>query len=167
MTDAYYRERSSRRTRNYLVIGTIIVSIACIGFLAYSLLFDDCTSSYDRQPVSVARSFVESLSFADAARVESCWEHFSYFNVESGCSEICLSRVMGKEISIIDVQEGDELKTSEGRANIKLLVDATCANGESHQGELTLDSIASKLPWRHWKIIYSTFGGTLADPWCQ
>jgi len=55
----------------------------------------------------------------------------------------------------------------ENRARILTQVTTACPDGSQNTGEITLDSVASNVPWRHWKITQSTFGGTLANPWCE
>jgi hypothetical protein len=46
-------------------------------------------------------------------------------------------------------------------------VDLSCPDGEQHTAEIILDGIDSEVPWRHWKIVRSDFGGPLSDPWCK
>ena len=61
-----------------------------------------------------------------------------------------------------------EMPTPEGRAKLAAQVTIACTEGgETHQAEILLDSVAANLPWKHWGIVHSTFGGTVAEPWCE
>jgi len=98
-----------------------------------------------------------------------CWQHNAYYDLESGCSEICLSRILGTPYKVKDMQIGKVTIAGESRANIiSVQVSVACqGDSETRTGEIILDTVSVHVPWRHWKIIHSSFGGPLAEPWCQ
>jgi hypothetical protein len=168
MSDTYYRERAAQRTRRFTIIGGIIAVFACAAFSVFSVFRDTCTGGFDRSPDAVVRNFVEGVRSGEVDTLTSCWQHQAYYDLESGCSEICLGRILGTQYQLVEVQFGDQLTADEGRARIAAQVTVTCPGGEGpYTGDVTLDSVASNVPWRHWKIVHSTFGGPLSDPWCQ
>ena len=74
----------------------------------------------------------------------------------------------GTQYEIVDVAPGEPYITPEGRANIKTTVTIACTEGsDTHTAEILLDSVESDLPWKHWTIVHSTFGGTIVEPWCK
>lgn len=166
VSDTLYREQAARRNRARLLIGAIALVIACLVFASYSALQDSCTGGFERDPQSVVESYVEAIASGDARAAAACWHHLAYMDIEAGCSEICLSRLVGTDFQLQDVQLGPETNES-GRARLVASIAAACPDGTQHTGEISLDSIAADVPWRHWKIVESTFGGPLSDPWCQ
>ena len=97
----------------------------------------------------------------------ACWQHLAFLDLEAGCSEVCLSQLWDAPLKLEGVQLGAVETTDEGRARLLAQVSASCPDGEQLSGEITLDSVASAVPWRHWKIIHSTVGGPLSDLWCK
>jgi hypothetical protein len=168
MSDAYYQEQAARRTRRLVIVAVIIVVIAAIILVVRALFYDACTQSFDREPRSVVLAYVKAVGRGDVPAAQECWEHFSYFDLEAGCSEICLSKVSGAQYEVVDLTVGEPTKTPEGRASLPTQVTIACTEGgEAHQAEILLDSVAANLPWKHWGIVHSTFGGTVAEPWCE
>jgi hypothetical protein len=168
MSDTFYREQAARRARLLTLIGVIVATIACAAFSLFSVFRDTCTGSFDRSPEAVIRSFVEAVRSRDVSKLTSCWQHQAYLELESGCSEVCLSRILGTQFQLVDMQLSEPTTNTEGRAQVLAQVTISCPGSEmQHIGEVTLDSIASDVPWRHWKIVHSTFGGPLSAPWCQ
>jgi hypothetical protein len=168
MSDAYYQERAKRRTRNLLIAGACVASIACVVAGVASLFYDACTKSFDRSPRAVVLTYVEAVGRGDAAIAQECWEHEAYYDLEAGCSEICLSRTFGAQYQVLDIALGSPTVTATGRANLLATVSITCAKGgDEHTAEILLDSVGSDLPWRHWSIVRSDFGGTVAESWCK
>jgi hypothetical protein len=168
MSDSYYQERARRRTRILLIVGAVAVVVVLIGAVIWSLYQDSCTGSFDRSPTAVVSTFLEAVGQGEAFTAQGCWEHDAYYELEAGCSEICLSRVYGAQYEIVDIAPGDPYTTPEGRANIKTTVTIACTEGgETHTAEVLLDSVGSDLPWKHWTIVHSTFGGTVVEPWCK
>jgi hypothetical protein len=91
----------------------------------------------------------------------------TYYDTEAGCSEICLSRVLGTSFRVIDLTPSEPY-TEGGRARIRAMVSATCPGGDQPlRGEILLDDITRAVRWRHWKIVQSRLGGTSAQPWCR
>lgn len=168
MSDAYYRERAARRTRTLLIIGALVTVAICAVLGVVGLFRDACTRGFDRSPHSVVSTFVDAVRRADVPVAQECWQHHVYYDLEAGCSEICLSRVFGAQYQVVDVTIGSPHTTPDGRANLKASVSIICDDsGQEHTAEITLDSVRGNVPWRHWEIIHSTFGGTVAEPWCK
>jgi hypothetical protein len=168
MSDTYYRERAARRACLWWMLGGLI-AIIVVGILATRALFyDACTRGFDRSPRSIVSTFVEAVGRGDAAVAQECWEHHAYYEIEAGCSEICLSRVLGAQYRIVDITLDSPHTTPDGRANLRAIVSIECADsGEEHTAEILLDSVGGNVPWKHWAIIRSTFGGTVAEAWCK
>jgi hypothetical protein len=168
MSDEYYREQAARRSRVLWLIGAVAISIICLYVGFVSLFRDDCTQSYDRSPEGLINSYVSALVNGDIEGAQSCWEHDAYYELESGCSEMCLSRLSGTEFKVDNFKIEDPVLTSDGRANIKVSVTVICVdNNDSFTGEIIFDGLGQNVPWKHWKIIRSTFGGTAVEAWCQ
>ena len=168
MSDSYYQERARRRTRILWIVGAVVIVAILIGVVIWSLHQDSCTGSFDRSPTAVVSTFLEAVGRGDMPTAQGCWQHDAYYELEAGCSEICLSKVYGAQYEIVDIVPGAPYTTSEGRANLKTLITIACAEGgETHTAEILLDSVGSDLPWKHWTIVHSTFGGTVVEPWCK
>lgn len=168
MSDTYYREKAAKRRRIYMLISALVFFVLCIYLSAYAFFYDSCTASFDREPESIVRSYINYISIGNEEGVINCWKHQTYYELDAGCSDICLSRVLGTELEISYMTLDQPEETEDGRANLKATVMVTCSGGSSqHEGELILDGIISDLPWRHWKIIQSSVGGTISEPWCK
>jgi hypothetical protein len=168
MSDAYYQERSARRTRILLMVGGIVVVVICIVAAVASVFYDACTKSFDGSPQAVVEAYVEAVRKGDSEVAQECWEHETFYELDAGCSEICLSRFYGAEFEVGDVVIGQPVGTSEGRSNLSATVPIVCTDtGDEHVAEILLDSVGSNLPWRHWTIIQSTLGGSTAEQWCK
>jgi len=167
LTDTHYRLRAARRTRILLSVGLIFLLLAC-SYLGVGAVFrDNCTGSFDRAPRSVVNSFIEAITSGDGQAVIRCWDDRAYYDLGAGCSEICLSRILGTSYRVVDLTLS-EPDTEDGRARIVATVSIVCPDsGEPHTGEIVLDGIASSVPWRHWKIVRSTFGGPMSALWCR
>ena len=168
MSDAYYRERAARRTRLWLAVGGLLVLAALAVLVVRALFYDACTGSFERSPRAIVTTFVEAVRRGDAPVAQECWDHHTYYDLGAGCSEICLARVYGARFEIVDVTVGEPQAMPDGRDNLETSVSIVCAeSGESHTAEITLDSVGASVPWKHWAIVRSTFGGTVAEPWCK
>ena len=168
MSDEYYREQAARRSRILWLLGAVVISIICLYIGFVSLFRDDCTRSYDRTPEGFINSYLRAIVNGDIEGAQACWDHDAYYELESGCSEMCLSRLSGTPINVDMIQIEEPIMTSDGRANISVSVTVTCAeDNTSFTGEIVLDSVGQNVPWKHWKIINSTFGGTPVEAWCQ
>ena len=168
MSDTYYRERAARRARLWWMLGGIAAAVVLVVLVTRALFYDACTRSFDRSPRSIISTFVEAVGRGDAAVAQECWEHHAYYDLEAGCSEICLSRVLGAQYRIVDITLDSPYTTPAGRANLRATVSIECAeSGEEHTAEVLLDSVGGSVPWKHWAIIRSTFGGTVAESWCK
>jgi hypothetical protein len=168
MSDAYYRERAARRTRiMWLVIG-IAVTVVCLVFSVNRVFWDECTQSFNRSPEAIVRSYVEAIAEGNAEQPRRCWWDDAYFDLESGCSEICIDRILGAPYEIVAVEVGEQSITESNRAKHEVNITISCGpGGEQHSGIILLDSISQNVPWQHWKILQSELGGPLAEPWCR
>jgi hypothetical protein len=168
MDENIYRRRAGRRNLIIgIVIGLLIIT-ALTANLVRNAYFDTCTLSFDRNPESVIRAYVEAIERSDHQVVQRCWNRDAYFDLEAGCSEICLERILGTSYLIDEISLDKPSTTPEGRSNISAVVKLSCNNSaESHVGMILLDSVSRNVPWKHWKIISSDIGGLIADPWCQ
>ncbi len=168
MSDTYYRERAARRARLWLIVAGIAAAIVVVALVIIALFYDACTRGFDRSPRAIVLAFVEAVGRGDAAVAQECWEHHAYYDLEAGCSEICLARVLGVQYRVVDIMLNSPYTTPTGRANLRAVVSIECAeSGEEHTAEILLDSVGGNVPWKHWAIIHSTFGGTVAEPWCK
>jgi len=168
VSDTYYQERARRRARLWWILGAVAVIAVLVIAALWSLYRDACARSFDRTPSAVISAFLEAVKQGDAVAAQSCWEHMAYYELDAGCSEICLAKVYGAQYEIADIIPGQPTITPEGRANLKVTVTIACSEGgETHTAEILLDSVGSDLPWKHWTIIHSTFGGTIVEPWCK
>jgi hypothetical protein len=168
MSDAYYQEQARRRTRNLIIVIALIAVIACGAFALISLFRDACTGSFDRTPWAVVSAYVEAVARDDLSSAQACWEHETFYELEAGCSEICLSKAAGAGYEVVEIAVAEPVTTPEGRANLAATVTIACPGGAAtHSGEMLLDSVGADVPWKHWAIIHSTIGGTIAEPWCQ
>jgi hypothetical protein len=168
VSDAYYQERARRRARVGLTALAVVVIVLCAVAGVGSLFYDACTKSFDRSPQAVVSAYLEAIGRGDAGIAQECWEHSHYFEIGAGCSEICLARVLGAQYQVVDLTASSPSTTAEGRANLVVTASIACAEGgQGHVAEIVLDSVGSDVPWKHWAIIRSTFGGTVAEPWCK
>jgi hypothetical protein len=168
MSDAYYQERAMRRTRRLWLVGGIVIALVLILLGARSLLYDACTGSFDRSPRSVVLTYVTAVGQGNAAVAQECWEHNAYYDMEAGCSEICLSRAYGAQFEVTDIDVGGQYLTPDVRTNRVVKVSVRCLESdESHEAEIILDTVGPNLPWKHWQIVESSFGGTVAESWCK
>jgi hypothetical protein len=108
------------------------------------------------------------VSQGNVARAQNCWQRDACYNLEAGCSEICLSKVLGAQFQITGLTAGSPQVTPQGRSNLAVTLSIACkADGTPHSAEVVLDSVAADNPWKHWTIGRSTLGGTVAVPWCK
>jgi len=167
MSDTEYRERAARQARTALLISTGIVLVACIAFGTVSVFRDSCTGSFDRAPRSVVLGFFEAMTRGQGERAQRCWDSAAYYDLGAGCSQICLARILGTEYRLVDLTLSEPYSEG-GRARITASLSVTCPDREVvHRSEIVLDAIGQDVPWRHWKILRSSLGGPLAEPWCK
>jgi hypothetical protein len=168
MSDAYYQERAKRRARLLWIAAAIVALIVLAVVVIWSLYRDACTKSFERSPTAIVSAFLEAVSSGDVATAQECWEHDTYYDLEAGCSDICLSKVYGAQFEVTGITLGEPHTTAGGRANLPATVSIACtSDGQTHTAEIVLDSVGSDLPWKHWAIIHSTFGGSVVEPWCK
>ncbi|TEU12876.1 MAG: hypothetical protein E3J25_06600 [Anaerolineales bacterium] len=168
MSDAYYQERARRRARLWWIVGAAVAVILLAALGSRALLYDACTRSLDRSPRSIVLTFVTAVGRGDAPVAPESGARPANNALAGGCSEICLSRVYRVQYEVADVTFGEPYTTPGGRANLKATVSIACAgSGQTHTGEILLDSVGANVPWKHWAIIHSSFGGTIAEPWCK
>ena len=110
---------------------------------------------------------MEAVGRGKVPAAQACWEHEAYYELEAGCSEICLSKVYGAPYEIVDIVPGEPYTTPEGRANLTATVTIACTEGGAPQRRDPARQRGGDVPWKHWAIVHSTFGGTVAEPWCK
>jgi hypothetical protein len=167
MSDTFYQERArKRRQLLWSVIAVILVVVFAL-LARRALLYDSCTRSLDRTPQSVLTSYLAAVVAGNQTIAQDCWEHDAYYDLAAGCSEICLSRAYGHSFDVKELSLSEVTITSEGRQRIDVTVTLVCdSEGQSHTGQVTLDSVGSSVPWKHWAIIESSVGGTAVRAWC-
>jgi hypothetical protein len=168
MDENYYRRKTTRR--NLIIIGAIAVAILI--FLGTRMIrdayYDTCTESFERAPESIIHSYIQSITDNNYVAMSRCWEPEMFYDLGTGCSQICLERIMGTVYTLDEVSLEDSITTPEGRMNIPVMVRITCpGSGDQYTASILLDSIRQDWEWKHWKIIQSDFGGPIAEPWCQ
>jgi len=166
VSDTYYRQQAERRRAGLLVAGIALAAVGLLAVGGHLLYYDACTGSYARSPRDVVSAYVAALRQGDLSQTQECWQHLTYYDLEAGCSEICVSRFAGASFDVTSL-EVSEPQTIGRRATVHVTVEIACSNGSSHDGEVILDGIATAPPWRHWAIVRSTIGGTLAEAWCK
>jgi hypothetical protein len=168
MSDADYQKQAERRAR-LRWIGAAVAAALVLAVLGGNALFrDTCTGGYDRDPQAVVAGFAQAVTGGDWDRVSACWERNAFYSLDSGCSEVCLSRLLGTAYEVVEIELGEPFRTDAGRTRVWATATVRCVeSGEEEIGDLLLDTVGAKVPWRHWKIVESTFGGPLSDPWCK
>jgi len=168
MSDAYYQERAGRRARRWWIVGGVAAAIVFALLAARALLYDSCTQSFDRSPRGVVLTYMTAVGQGNAPVAQECWEHNAFYDLKAGCSDICLSRAYGTQFDITGISVGGQYLTPDVRTNRVVKVSIACAEGGgSHEGEIVLDTVGPNLPWKHWQIVRSSFGGTVAEAWCK
>ena len=168
MSDEYYRQRAARRGRIMWVIAGGLVVIICVVAGGIRTYQDSCTGSFERSPRAVIESYAQAISQGDSSRVKNCWQHDPFYETNTGCSDICLSKIFGNQFEISKIEFGDEIRTDDGRLTMDVSVSVACSTSDDHhEAEITLDTAVQNYPWRHWHIIYSSLGGTVGESWCK
>jgi len=167
MTDAYYRERMARRNRWMALIAALILLPVIVYLVGRAIYYDNCTGGFDRSPEAVVRSLLEMIRQGNRNALTRCWDNQAYYDLEAGCSEICLQRVLGAPYEVVEVHVGEPTRTEAGRLRLAVGVTIACPGGQRQTGEATLDTVGANLPWRHWKVIHSTLGGSIGQLWCK
>ena len=167
LSDTHYREQAARQRRN-MVFGLALVLLAALAVRSVqAVLHDTCTGSNDRAPRSVIDSYVRWVTEGSSLAAVACWDPHQYYELGAGCSEICLTRIVCIPYRSVEVTLGEPYE-QDGRARINATVSTTCPQGdEVLTGEVVLDSVRWPVPWRHWKIVRSTFGGSVNQEWCR
>lgn len=167
MSDTFYREQAARQTRITTLIIVGLTTIACLVLFGIRSFQDNCTGSFDRAPESVITSYIEHITNRNPDGTRRCWVDEAYFSLETGCSEICIGRLFGTPYQVMDMLLEPETITAANRAEILAQVTIACADGTQNTGQIVLDGVPRDVPWRHWKIVQSEFGGQLGESWCR
>jgi len=168
MSDSYYQQRARRRERILWIAGGLVLVALVVLLAVRALLYDACTRSLERSPRSVVQAYLDAVQLGNLPVAQSCWQRDAYYDLESGCSEICLSKVSGAQYKVLDIVLGEPIVTPQGRSHWTATVSIACLEGtEQHTAELLLDSVGADVPWKHWTILHSGLGGSVADPWCK
>jgi hypothetical protein len=168
VTDEYFREQSARRARRLYLISGLVIGVICLGIGVISLFYDSCTRSFDRAPQTVISSYIDWISQGNPSQAQKCWDRDAYYNLDSGCSEICLQRNLGKQLVITSVSfDPTQVSSSDGLL-MNGTLEVTCQqSGKVEKGQFTLHTPNQSVGWKHWQIRNSSIGGTLAEPWCK
>jgi hypothetical protein len=167
LTDEFFRKESAKRARRLYLISGLVIGVICLGVGVISLFYDSCTRSFDRSPQGALTSYIDWITQGNQA-VQDCWVHNAYFTLDSGCSEICIQRVLGKEFTFASLSIQPAQTSSAGSLTMTGTLDVACKkNGKIEKGEFTLYSPNPSIPWKHWRLLNSNIGGTLAEPWCK
>ena len=166
-SDQQFVARAARQRRITILLLTLGISAACVFLAVRNTYYDLCTNSFDRSPETVVRSYLAAISGGDLNRVEHCWVRTEYFKTDTGCSEICLSRVVGSDFTVAETSLGLPYAGLDGRSNLDARVTVNCPNGSEHTGVVVLDALGSAVPWKHWRVAQSSVGGNNAAVWCQ
>jgi len=168
MGENYYRKKAARRNSIIFLSFGIIAVVAFSVYFVRNIYYDTCTQSFVRLPEEVILSYIEAISQGNSTIVQRCWDRDAYFDLQSGCSEICMAHILGTSYQIVEITIEDPFIAANNRSNLHASTTIKCPqNEEIHHGDFLLDSVSSDLPWKHWKIIHSSFGGTVAEPWCH
>ncbi len=167
MSDADYAERmgAMRRRLWWLAGGMLLAS--CLGSAMFGIFYDSCTRSFDREPRSVVESYLTAVRLGNLDGVRACWEPDAYFSLETGCSEICLSKFLGADFEIEAIRLEEAAPSGPAGLRQLAIVELRCSAGGLETGTLELGTPGAEVPWQHWNIQRSTIGGSVADPWCR
>jgi len=166
-SDQFYARQASRQRRMILLAGLGLLLLACAFAGVRNAFYDRCTASFDRGAESVAQSYLAAIRDGNASRVQDCWDHQQYYELEAGCSEICLSRLMGAQFEVIELTPGEPIEAENARQQMWVDVSARCPAGEDVSGQILLDSVSANVPWKHWRVLQSSVGGSPAQRWCE
>lgn len=145
------------------MIAFIIAFVVILG-----LFQDDCTKGLDRSAEGVVTSYLDAVSSGDVVSAQACWQRDAYYEANSGCSQACLVKVYESRFELAELHFGEPASKSSGEQQLRAEIEVLCTeSGATHKGDIILDMVAQDCPWRHWEIIYSTIGGTVANPWCR
>ncbi len=168
MSDTTYQKKWSRRLRLIFLVGGLILTAACLITGVLSVFHDSCTNSFERAPEAVLRAYVDAVNRVDPITIVNCWSHNAFYEINRGCNEMCLQKVIGASFQILQVNISQPLRAEDGREKIRASMIVGCADSqEQHIAEVLLDTRNSALPWAHWKIVESNFGGEVGSPWCN
>jgi hypothetical protein len=152
----------------YLVIAGAVLVMVCAVFGTYRAYHDSCTGSFDRSQESVIQSYARAVIQGNESVVANCWQHDPFYETNTGCSEICISKVYGSQFDIIEIDYGEAYSSPDGRLNMDVELNAVCVDSDQeYSAEITLDTVEQNYPWKHWHIVYSSLGGTVTEPWCK
>ena len=165
--DAVYKRKAQRR--NLIIFSSLLLlAVLYFGFkIIRDAFYDTCTQSFDRAPALVVKHYIDAIEIGDINTIQRCWDKDSYYELENGCSEICISRILGTQYETANIVVSDA-KIVSGRTHLDVSLTISCpGTADTFDGLITLDSIQEDYPWKHWKIIKSNFGGPLSDLWCK
>jgi hypothetical protein len=166
MSDSKYQTMWKRRVKMIALIAGVGLMLGCLVFGTLSVFRDSCTGSYDRSPELVLKSFTSAIQKTDPVTIINCWDHNKFYELTTGCTEVCLERVLGVPLNVIETQISDVFQ-QDGRDRIRASMIVSCPNSDQqHTAELLLDTRKANLPWAHWKIIQSNYGGEMGNSWC-
>jgi hypothetical protein len=168
VSEEFHLGRASQSGRAAWIIAGLVIAFVIAFVVILGLFQDSCTQGFDRSPEAVVTSYLEAVSSGDVTLAQVCWQRDAYSDSGSGCSQACLVRVFGSRFELAELQLGEPAGTAGGGQQLEASIEIVCTeSGATHKGEVALDAVAQGYPWKHWKIVHSTIGGTVAEPWCQ
>jgi hypothetical protein len=88
MADRVYVERARRQRSRLILLGLLLLLVACAVFAVRNSFYDLCTGSFDRDPRAVVDSYLQAIINGDPVRAQDCWDHNAFFDLNAGCSEV-------------------------------------------------------------------------------
>lgn len=165
--DAFYQQKSRRK--NLIILSLLLfIVVMYLGFrIIRDSFFDTCTQSFSRTPESVILNYVNAIESGDIQTAQRCWDKTAYFELKNGCSEICITRILGTAYDI-EIRSISDPILVDGRSRINISFSVSCFNtNDTYEGIIILDSLQRDYSWKHWKIVFSDLGGQLSNPWCR
>jgi hypothetical protein len=91
MSDQAYHQRGAKRARAWWVILGALFGLGYVYIVVVGVFRDDCTNSLNRSPSEVIGAYSQVVSRGEILDAQACWQSEAYFDLEAGCSEVCLS----------------------------------------------------------------------------
>jgi len=167
MSDAYYQARARRRTRMLAVVAAIIVVILLVLLGIRALFHDACTGNFERSPTAVVSAYLDAVSRGNVPVAQECWNTRPSTTWEPAAPRSACRRSTGRSFRWLSSHRRTVHQRPTAVATCSHRLHCLCRGRPDPHAEILLDSVSSDLPWRHWAIVHSTFGGTVVEPWCK
>ncbi|MEJ2264084.1 MAG: hypothetical protein P8X95_11600 [Anaerolineales bacterium] len=168
MSEEFHRGQAAQGARVEWIIGGLVIAFIIAFVVILGLFQSDCTKGFDRSAEGVVTSYLDAVSSGDVVSAQACWQRDAYYESNSGCSQACLVKVYGSRFELAELQFAEPASESGTGQQLEAQIEILCTeSGATHKGDVVLNTVAQDYPWRHWEIVYSTIGGTVAAPWCR